>query len=97
MALNHHDINWVYSYQDSKDTGFYLRTMVHEVRLTSSLPKINKGLDEDFLIISRDRHDGYHCPVRDGTPSGVIKGLGFWRHFFYGLLLNCFFLYALFF
>ena len=50
------------------------------VRLISCLPETNKGLDEDFLIISGDWHDGYHCPVRDGTPGGVIKGLGFQHH-----------------
>lgn len=66
MALTHHDINWVYSCHDSKNLGFYLRTRVPAVRLISCLPEMNKGLDEDFLIILGDWHDKYHCPVRDG-------------------------------
>ena len=45
------------------------------IRLISCLPEINKGLDKDFLIISGDWHDGYHCLVRDETPGGVIRGL----------------------
>ena len=75
VALTHHDNNQVYSCQDSKDKGFYLRARVPAIRLSSCLPEINKGLDKDFLIISGDWRDGYHCLVRDETPGGVIRGL----------------------
>ena len=75
VALTHHDNNKVYSCQDSKDTRFYLRTRVPTVRLISCLPETNKGLDDDFLIISGDWHDGYHCPIRDGTLGRAIRGL----------------------
>ena len=60
--------------------GFYFRTRVSTVWLISCLPKTNKGLDVDFLIILGDWHDGYHCPVRDGTLGRVIKGLEFQHH-----------------
>ena len=82
VNLTHHDINWVYSCQDIKGTGYYLRTRVPAIMLTSYHPKSNKGLDEDYLILSGDWHDGLCCPVRDGEPSGVTGGLRL-RFFFF--------------
>jgi len=37
---------------------YFLRTRVPTVRLISCLLETNRGIDEDFLIISRDWHDG---------------------------------------
>lgn len=54
VNLTHHDVNWVYSCQGSKDIGYYLKTKVPIIRLISCLPEINKGMDKDFLIISGD-------------------------------------------
>lgn len=31
--LSHHDVNWVYSFQTSKDIGYYLKTRVLAIRL----------------------------------------------------------------
>ena len=36
---------------------------VPAVRLISFLPETNKGMDNDYLIISGDWHDGLHCPT----------------------------------
>ena len=89
VNLTHHDINWVYSCQDIKGTGYYLRTRVPAIMLTSYHPKSNKGLDEDYLILSGDWHDGLCCPVRDGEPSGVTGGLRL-RFFFFFFFYLCF-------
>ena len=72
VNLSHHDINWVYNCQYLKDTEFYLKTKVPSVKPIPCLPESNKGLDQDFLIISGEWHDGLHCPMRDGQPGGVF-------------------------
>ena len=72
VNLTHHDVNWVYSCQNN-EAGYYLKTRVPAVRLISYLPKTNKSMDKDFLIISREWHDGLHCLTKDGTRRG---GLG---------------------
>ena len=41
------------------------------VRLVSCLPKSNKGMKDDFQIALGAWHDGLHCLVREGEPSGV--------------------------
>ena len=41
------------------------------MRLIFCLPKTNKGMDEDFLIISGEWHDGLHCLTKDGKLGGV--------------------------
>jgi len=54
VNLSHHDVNWVYSCQNSKDTGYCLRTRVPVVRLIFCLPETNKSMDEDYLIVLDD-------------------------------------------
>ena len=51
---------------------YYLKSRSDEVRLISCLPKSNKGSKDDYLVISGEWHDGLHCPVRAGTPDGVL-------------------------
>ena len=46
-----------------------------EVRLIQCLPKSNKGLKNDFLIVSGEWHDGLPCPTRERQPGGAL-GLG---------------------
>lgn len=75
VNLTHHDVNWVYNSQYLKDTGYYFKTRVPLVRLISCLLESNKGLDQDFLIVSGEWHDGLHCPTRDGQLGGVFIGL----------------------
>lgn len=42
LSLIEHDINFVYSFQDNRTLGFYLKTQHGEVRLISCLPDSNK-------------------------------------------------------
>ena len=71
VKLTHHDINWIYSCQNNIETKYYLKTRVPSVRLISCLPKTNKGMDKDFLTVSREWHDGLHYLTKDGTLGGV--------------------------
>jgi len=77
MGLNitHHDVKWVYNLQHLKRQGYYLKTRYPEVRLISCLLDSNKGINKDFLIVSREWHDGLPCSTREGKPGRVL-GLG---------------------
>ena len=70
LNLTHHDINWIYNLQHLKNQGYYLKSRQAEVRMIQCLPVSNKGLKEDFLIFSRQWHDGLPCPVKEGEPGG---------------------------
>ena len=35
-------------------------------------PESNKGMNQDFLIVSREWHDVLHCPTKEGTLGGVL-------------------------
>ena len=72
LNLTHHDVNWIYNLQNLKEQGYYLKSRHSEVRLIQCLPVSNKGLKEDFLIFSRQWHDGLPCPVKEGTPGGRL-------------------------
>ena len=69
--LTWYDVNRVYNCQKGKETNYYIKCRVPAVRLISCMPKSNKGMDEDFLIVSGDWHDRLHCPTQDGKPSRV--------------------------
>ena len=73
--LTCHDVNWVYNCQKGKDTGYYFRCRVPSVRLISCISESSKGMDEDFLIVSSEWHDGLHCPSQDREPGGMLKAL----------------------
>ena len=72
LNLTHYDVNWIYNLQYLKGQGYYLKSRHSEVRLIQCLPVSNKGLKEDFLIFSRQWHDGLPCPVKEGEPSGKL-------------------------
>ena len=72
LNLTHHDVNWIYNLQNLKGQGYYLKSRPFEVRLIQCLLVSNKGLKEDFLIFSRQWHDGLPCPVKEGTPGGRL-------------------------
>ena len=79
IQLTHHDMNWVYSCQKGADgrwrgRGYYLKTSVPAVRLISCLLETNKCMDEDFLIVLGEWHNGLNCPTKDGTLGGMALG-----------------------
>ena len=73
VNLTHHDVNQAYNSQLLKSIGYYLKTRFPEFRLISCLPKTNKGMDQDFMIISGEWHDGLHCPTQEEKPGGVFR------------------------
>ena len=61
----------MYECHSLANTGFYLKSRSDIVRMVSCLPKSNNGLKDDYLIVSEDWHDGFHCLNREGEPGGV--------------------------
>ena len=72
LNLTHHDVNWIYNLQHLKRQRYYLKSRHSEVRLIQCLLVSNKGLKEDFLIFSRQWHDGLPCPIKEGEPGGKL-------------------------
>ena len=70
LGLTWHNVTHIYECH-SFARGYYLKSRSEEVRLISCLPKSNKGLKDDYLVVSRKWHDGLHYPVRAGTLGGV--------------------------
>ena len=71
LSLTRHDVAHLYECH-CLSRAYYLKSRSDEVRLISCLPKSNKGLKDDYLVVSEEWHDGLHCPVRAGTPDGVL-------------------------
>ena len=71
--LTWHDVNWVYQSQKGEKTKYYMKCRVPSVRLISCLPDSSKGMDEDFLLVSRGWHDGIHCTTQEGEPCRVLE------------------------
>ena len=72
LRLTHHDVNWYYNLQKLKGKTYYMRLRDERVRLIQYLPDSNKGLNKDFLVVSKEWHDGDPCPIVEGEPGGVL-------------------------
>ena len=94
LRLTYHDVNYCYNLQHLKNKSYYMRTRDDRVRLIQCLPESNKGMNEDFLIVSGAWHDGLHCPTTEGTPGGAVgiggdsKIITCFLHFFFVWLLT---------
>ena len=71
LGLTWHDVIHLYECH-SLSGGYYIKSRSDEVRLISCLPKSNKGMKDDYLVVSGGWHDGFHYPVRAGIPGGVF-------------------------
>ena len=71
LNLTWYDVVWMYECHLLEDLGNYLKSRSLVVGLVSCLPKSNKGMKDDFLIVSGEWHDGLYCPVQEGEPGGV--------------------------
>ena len=60
LSLTWHDVVWMYECHLFPNSGYYLNSRSSEVRLISCLPKSNKGMKDDFLIVSGEWHDSIH-------------------------------------
>ena len=77
--LNRHlglDLTWLdvvhmYECHSQEGAGYYLKSRFDVVRLISCLPKSNKGMKDDYVIVSGAWHDSLHCPVKYGKSGGT--------------------------
>ena len=91
LGLTHRDINWIYNLHHLTRQEYYLKSRYPEVRLIQCLPNSNKGLNKDFLIMSREWHDGLPCPTREGQLGGVL-GLGLDNYISFSLINSVYFI-----
>ena len=63
LGLTWYDIAYLYERHQQARAGFYLKSQSDAVKLISCLPKSNKGMKDDFLIVSSPWHDGFPCPT----------------------------------
>ena len=66
-----HDVIHMYECHSLADVGYYLNSQSTIVRLVSCLPKSNKSMKDDYLIASKEWHNGLHCLTREGKPGGI--------------------------
>ena len=85
LNLTWYDVVWMYECHLLEDLGNYLKSRSLVVGLVSCLPKSNKGMKDDFLIVSGEWHDGLHCPVQEGEPGGVPRFRSFFSFFNMGI------------
>ena len=71
LGLTWHDVVHMYECHSLASVRYYLKSRSEVVRLISCLPKSNKGLKDDYLVVSGEWHDGLHCLVRAGILGGV--------------------------
>ena len=71
FGLTWHDVVHRYKCHSLAKAGFYLKSQSDTVRMVSCLLKSNKGLKDDYLIVSKDWHDDIHYLTREGEPGEV--------------------------
>ena len=71
LGLTWYDVAHLYEGHQEARAGFYLKFRSSAVKLISCLPKSNKRMKDDFLIVSSPWSDGLPCPTRLGEPGGV--------------------------
>ena len=71
LGLTWHNVVHMYECHKLASAGYYLNSRSNIVRLISCLLKSNKGMRDDYLIVSEEWNDGLHCPTRVGEPGGV--------------------------
>ena len=65
------DVIHMYECHKLASVRYYLKSQSDIVRLISCFPKSNKGMKDDYLIVSGEWHDGLHYPTRTGDPDRV--------------------------
>ena len=75
LGLMWYDVIHMYECHKLAVAGYYLKSQSNIVRLISCFPKSNKGMKDDYLIVSEEWHDGLHCPTRAGD-LGKFRSLG---------------------
>ena len=71
LRLTWHDVVHLYEGHKQKGAEYYLKYRSDFIRLSSCLPKSNKGMKDDYLIVSDPWHDGHPYPTQLGKPGRV--------------------------
>ena len=71
LGLMWHDVVHMYECHKLASARYYLKSQSDIVRLISCLPKSNKGMKDDYLIVSGKWNDGLYYPTQAGKPCGV--------------------------
>nr|POE78904.1 hypothetical protein CFP56_31960 [Quercus suber] len=69
LGLTWLDVVYMYECHSQQGAGYYLKFRSDIIRLVSCLPKSNKGMKDDYVIVSGAWHDGHHCPTTLGEPD----------------------------
>ena len=72
LGLTWYNVAHLYEDQIKSRAGFYLKSHSSVVKLISCLPKSNKGMKDDYLILSGLWSDGLACPTKLGKLVGAI-------------------------
>ena len=71
LGLTWYEVVHLYEGHKQKGVGYYLKSRSDAVRLILCLPKSNKGIKDDYLIVLSPWHGGLPCPTQLGEPGGV--------------------------
>ena len=74
LRLTWHDVVHMYECHKLASAGYSLKSQSEVVKLISCLPKSNKGMKDDYLIVLGEWSDDLHCPTRAGDLGGVLLG-----------------------
>ena len=71
LGLTWHDVAHLYEGHIETRAGFYLKSRSSVAKLISCLPKSNKGMKDDYLILLGPWSDGIPYPTKLGELGGV--------------------------
>ena len=71
LGLTWYDVAHLYEGHQQTRARFYLKSRSNAVKLISCLPKSNKRMKDDYLIVSGPWHDGLPCQTQLREPGGV--------------------------
>ena len=71
LGLTWYDVAHLYEGYIKTRAGFYLKSRSSVVKLVSCLPKSNKGMKDDYLILSDPWSDGLPCLTKLREPGGA--------------------------
>ena len=69
LGLTWHDIVWMNKCHLLTESGYYLKSRSFEVKFILCLSKSNKGMKDDFVIVSGEWD--LHCLTQEEAPGGV--------------------------
>ena len=89
LGLTWYDVAHLYEGHIEFRAGFYLKSRSSVVKLISCLLKSNKGMKDDYLILSGPWSDGLPYPTKLGEPGGERSRVSNIRFKEYSTLLYC--------